>query len=630
MLTMFRRFLGTWAARAFFLVLIASFALWGVADVIRNYGNDTALAHVGDRKIEPPEFQEALRVQLAQVSRMLGGKTEPTPQIRRAVAEQVLDRLVVQAAIQNAVARLGVSVPDDALRAAVFDIPAFRGLSGTFDRAKFEQVLRQNNLTEPRFLELMRSDLAQRQLMEAVQVGAAPPDVLTQQVFAFQRETRVAAYVELPFAAAAEPPAPDAAELQRFYDNNPDRYSAPEFRRIKAVILSPETVARALDVPDADLAAYYAQHRAEYVTAEKRSVEVVVAQDEALARNLATVWTAGADWDAVQKAAETAGGSAVALEDAAQGEFPAPELGAAVFAAAPQAVTGPVQSALGWQVFRVTKVSPGADRPLEAVRDEVRQKVAQERATDQVYARANTLEDALSASGNLDDLPGDLGVAAVTGTVNAQGNTSSGEPAPIPGSPALKQALLAAAFAMAKGEPARMAEGPDQSYFAVAVEDTTAAALRPFAEVEAQVREDWERDTRRKEQERAAAALLASAKTAGGLDDAATVAGRQLQRSPPMVRAQPTPGVPREFTEPVFGLKPSEPSMIETPEGFYVLELADVSTPDAAADPLGSGQIKGALTQALGQDIEVTMAGALRDRTRPLVNKRVFDGLTQP
>lgn len=629
MLSLFRRFLSTWAARAFFLVLIASFGLWGIADVVRNVGRDGAIATVGDRKIEAPEFQEAMRTQLAQVSRMLGGKTEPTPAIRQAVAGQVLDRLVVQAAIQNEVARLGLVVPDEALRAAVFDIPAFRGASGAFDRARFEAVLRNNNLTEPRFLDLMRSDLGQRQLMEAVQVGAAPPEVLTAQVFAFQRETRVAQYVELPFAAAAEPPAPTDADLQRAYDNG-DRYSAPEFRRVKAVILSPDTVARDIEVPDADVSAYYEQHKAEYVTSEKRSVEVVVAQEEGRARDIATAWIAGADWDAVQKAAATAGASSASLDDAAATEFPAPELGQAVFAAPAETVTGPIQSTLGWQVFRVTKVTTGTERTLAEAADEIRTRLARERAVDQVYARANKLEDALSASASLDDLPGDLGVAAVTGTLDAQGNTPAGEPAPIPGSLALRQAFVTAAFALGRNEPARMTEGPDQSYFAVTVEDTTPAARKPFAEVEAQVREDWEREVRRKEQERVAAKLLTAAQAGSSLDDAATVAGLRLERTPPMARAQPTPGVPAEMTEPLFGMKPGATTMIEAPEGFYVMALAEIAAPDPATDPLGTAQIRTALTQSIGQDIELTVAAALRTQAKPQVNRTLLDSMAQP
>ncbi len=75
--SVFRAFLSTWAARAFFVVLVAAFALWGIADVVRNVGHDTALATVGDRKIEPPEFQEAFRRDLAQVTRMMGAARSP-------------------------------------------------------------------------------------------------------------------------------------------------------------------------------------------------------------------------------------------------------------------------------------------------------------------------------------------------------------------------------------------------------------------------------------------------------------------------------------------------------------------------------------------------------------------------
>ena len=81
--------------------------------------------------------------------------------------------------------------------------------------------------------------------------------------------------VEFPFAAAPEPPAPTEAELQRWYDNHPDQYSSPEYRRIKAIVLSPQTLAKDIPITDADLQAAYEQHKAEYVKPAKRSAEVI-------------------------------------------------------------------------------------------------------------------------------------------------------------------------------------------------------------------------------------------------------------------------------------------------------------------------------------------------------------------
>ena len=629
MLAQFRRFLSTKAAKVFFFVLIIPFVMWGVADVARNFGQDTALAKVGGRKIEVPEFQDAFRQQMAQVTRMLGGKVDPTPAMRRGIAGQTLERLVIQAAIADEVTNLGIVAPDDAVRQTVFEIPAFKNLSGVFDRKQFEGVLRQNNLNEGRFLELVRSDLGQRQLMEAVQVGVAPPEVLLRLVFAFQRETRVAQTVELPLSAAPEPAAPTTEQLRAAWQDDPSRYSAPAFRRIKAVVLSPETMAREIDVPEADIAAYYQSHAADFGGPEKRSLQVLVAQDEALAQKLAAQWQGGADWVAMQKAAADAGAASVALDDTARDGLPASAMTDAAFSAVQGTVTQPVKTDFGWQVVRVTKVTPSTVRPLAEVTEEVKLKVGRERATDLVYTRANKLEDALSAGTGLDDLPGDLGVAAIAGTLDAQGNTKDGEPAPIPGSAALRQAIITAAFAAPLREPPKMVEGPDQSYFALTVEEETPPALKPFEAVEAQIRENWLRDARRRAQETVAAKLLTAAKSGGSLDDAALVAGLRIERTPAMVRGSPTPGVARELVEPVFGMKKGDATMVETPEGFIVAKLVEVTAPEPSADPLGATQMRAALAQSVAQDTEVTFAAALRDRAKPTVNRTLLDSVSQ-
>ncbi|MGI4952403.1 MAG: SurA N-terminal domain-containing protein [Janthinobacterium lividum] len=629
MLSAFRKFLNTRAARLFFFVLIIPFVLWGVADVVRNMGQETALATVGGRKIEAPEFQEAFRQQLAQATRQLGGRTEATPAIRRAVAAQTLDRLIFQAAIADEVRRLGITVPDEALRQAVFEIPAFRGRSGGFDRATFENVLRQNNYTEGRFLEQLRVDLAQRQLMEAVQVGVGVPQALLKPIYAFSKETRVAEVVDLPFVAAAEPPEPTEADLRRAYADDPARYAAPAYRHIKAVVITPDTIARDIEVPDADVAAFYEQHKAEFGSAEKRSLQVLVAQDETVARRLDAQWKAGADWATIQKAAADAGASAAELDDAVQADIPGTELGQAAFAAAAGTVVGPVKSEFGWQVLRVTKVTPGSEKTLDSVRDELRTRIARERAVDQVYSRINRLEDVLSSGASFDEIPADLGATVLGGTLDAQGNTKDGEPAPLPGTPALRQAILTAAFALPKGEPPKLTEGPDQSYFALTVDDETPPAPRPFDAVQAQVRENYEADARRKEQETVAARLLAATKAGGSLADAATVAGLRVERTQPIARSTPTAGVPPALIQPVFGLKPGETTMVETPQGFLVARLAEVSSPDPAADPAAAAQVRTALNQALTQDVEVTYASALRERARPTVNRTLLESLSQ-
>ena len=243
MISIFRAFLNTWAAKVFFLLLIGVFVLWGVGDVFTQRSTDTTVATVGKTRIEMEEVAEAYRRQLSQVSRMLGGNIEPTAEMKRGVAAQALERLITQAALSSAAAEMGLVVPDEALRQAVFDTPAFAAPGGTFNRRQFDEVLRNNGLSEPRFLDLMRVEIAQRQLMAAARAGAVSPETMTRLVYAFQQEKRIAEIVELRLDRVARPEAPERAVLERWYTNNIAQFSTPEYRRIKAVVLAPELLA---------------------------------------------------------------------------------------------------------------------------------------------------------------------------------------------------------------------------------------------------------------------------------------------------------------------------------------------------------------------------------------------------
>ena len=162
-----------------------------------------------------------------------------------------------------------------------------------------------------------------------------------------QFEKRAADMALFPFAAAPEPAAPDEAELQRWYDNHPDSYSTPEYRRIKAIELSPQSLSSEITITDEELHSAYEEHKAEYVTPEKRSAEVISAPDETKARTLADKWRGGTDWAAMQAAAQAEGASAIAQDDATPVQFPDPDLAKAVFSTPADAVSEPVKGQLG-------------------------------------------------------------------------------------------------------------------------------------------------------------------------------------------------------------------------------------------------------------------------------------------
>jgi peptidyl-prolyl cis-trans isomerase D len=303
MITQLRHYTESWIARGFFLIMAVSFVGWGISgDLFNLMGPPSWVAKVAGQTIQISAFQAEYQRAMAQQTRTLPAGQEATPGLRRQVGQQTLDRMIAQAALGVELNKLRIVTPDDALAATVRSMPAFQGRDGKFDHNLFTSLLQSNGYTEARFLAQLRSDMAQQQLLSVTNGSVAAPDAEVKPLYDSQYEKRSADMAFFPLTAAPEPAAPDEAALTRWYANHKDSYTTPEFRRIKAVELSPQSLASEITVTDADLQAAYDQQKSEYQTAEKRSAEVISAPDEAKAEALAGTWRGGADWTAMQAA----------------------------------------------------------------------------------------------------------------------------------------------------------------------------------------------------------------------------------------------------------------------------------------------------------------------------------------
>jgi peptidyl-prolyl cis-trans isomerase D len=636
MISQFRRYTDSWIARGFFIIMAVSFVGWGISgDIFRLMGPPSWVAKVAGQTIEIPAFQAEYGRALAQQTRDLPSGQEAPPALRRQVGQETLNRMVAQAALAQELTALHVVTPDEALAAAVRAMPAFRGSDGKFNKALFENTLRNAGFTEARFLDQLRADMTQRQLLSSLSGSVAAPDTEVKPLYESEFEKRAADMAVFPLSAAPDPTAPDDAALRRWYDNHPDLYATPEYRRIKAIELSPQSLSSEITITDAELHTAYDEHTSEYVTPEKRSAQVISAPDEAKARSLADKWRGGADWMAMQAAAQAAGAAALSQDDATSVQFPDPDLAKAVFAAPADAVSEPVKGQLGWFVVKVTKIAPGAVTTFDQAKQQLKDQALASKAADLMYDRANKLDQLLGNGNGLDDLPGDLGVVGVTGTLDAQGNTEAGTPAPIPGPAELKKAIITAAFQARQGDPPSLTEVQTPStggsaYYALALESIIPPGKKPFDAVKDQVADDWKQDQRRRFQDQAATAMMVAVQGGKSFSDAATVAGVTPKLSPAVTRNETNPEIPPLLQRVLFGMKKGEATMVETPEGFVVGQLVEVVKPDAAADKAGYDQARSAVTKSIDNDMATVFIDAVRQRARPQINQQAFDSVVQP
>jgi len=627
-----RLFVDSWAGRVFALLLFAAFVFWGIGGFVNQLGHGDAgtVASVGGQKVTVQDFDSAFRQQLAQVAAQSGGDPSSLPAAERGqIGLQVLQGLVSHAEALAEATRLGIVVPDDVLRSTVFDFAAFKGPDGRFDRARFDGWLSQHGLNEAYLLRLIREDMAASALTEPLSAAARAPDVLVRRAFDYEAQTRTVDMVRFDFDRMPQPAAPDQAGLQRWFDNHPGQFRSPEYRRVRVVVLSPETVARTTMVSEADERALYAQDPHFAPVPEKRSVQVITTPDQATADALAAAWKGGASWTAMQAQAVGKGQQTVpvALDSASQATFPDPALGSLAFRTPVGTVAGPVHLDTGWVLVKPVSVTPGVTHSFADERAALHDRIAAQRAADGMAERVRRLQDAIAGGGGLDQIPADIGAAAAEGTLDAQGDTQSGVPAPLPGSPALRRAIIEQAFDQKPGPVSALKQGPDGADYAVQVESVTPARPLTFAQAEDKVRAAFLQAAIRREANVAASGLYARIRHAGGL---AKSGSPDVIHSAPFRRNAQTPDIPPDLVHLAFSLAVGESTMVETPQGFVVATVTGVQHPDPASDRLGYDRLRASLDSSVGDDIEASYAMALRGRVQPSLNAQAIRSVVGP
>ncbi|MGH7063114.1 MAG: SurA N-terminal domain-containing protein, partial [Stellaceae bacterium] len=148
--------------KVLFGMLILSFGVWGIGDIFRNRAPDTVVASVGGETIDAAALQNALQPVLERLRLQTGGTVDLEQAKKLGVVDRVLDQLVDRGLADQETARLQLDVSDEAVRSTISHDPTFRGQTGVFDRAAFNEMLAANHMSEDQYVEMTRREIAAR------------------------------------------------------------------------------------------------------------------------------------------------------------------------------------------------------------------------------------------------------------------------------------------------------------------------------------------------------------------------------------------------------------------------------------------------------------------------------------
>jgi peptidyl-prolyl cis-trans isomerase D len=488
MLDTLRKGAKSWVAQFLLVLLVASFAVWGISGSILNAGGNAVIT-VGDTEVSPNEFRLAYDRQMAAVGQQLG--TRLTQEQARAfgIENQVYSQLIAGALLDEQAREMNLGLSDSRLAALIAQDAAFHDFNSRFDRSIFRRVLNSVGMSEEDYIR-SRSQVAVRtQIVEAVAEGFDAPDAMISALAQYEAETRDVNYLLLTKANIDPVPAPSDAELTSFFESNKTRYAAPEYRKFTYVKLESEDIADPAAISEEMARADYEARKNRYTTAETRTIDQLVFADREAAEAAEADLASGKSFDTlITDQGRTS--ADVRIGSFTQETVPDQSLADAAFAIAEAGGVSPVvDGQFGPVILRVAEITPESSRSFEEVETEIRQELALAEAAQILLDVHDAYEDARAGGMTLMEAATQQKLTPITmEAVDRSGQTPDGTVlSELPQS----QQLLRGVFETDPGVEAPPISLGVEGFVWFEVEDVTPARDRTLDEVREQVVADW-------------------------------------------------------------------------------------------------------------------------------------------
>lgn len=485
MLLQMRSLTRGWIAYVLLFLLVIAFAIWGVNDVFSGVGSQN-LAEVGGRKITPAQLSRELELTL-RAERNNGNNMTQAEAIDAGLHTRLLENMIGRAAIQSYADKLGVSVSDASVAARIREIPAvLNPVTGQFDETAYAAFLQQLGYTGPEFENDVRSDLTTQMLMNSLVSGARAPASFGALAVAYEGETRTVSIAEAPASAIGAIPQPTAAQVQTFYEESQEQLRLPEFRSLTIASARLQDFVPRVDVPEQRVREEFEARRAMLTQPERRTYVRIAASNQAQANDVAARIGRG---EAPAAVAQALGLQVTRGENQTRTEVADARVAEAVFGMAAGAPPRVVQGQLSpFVVVRVETITPAVEPSYAAQRDELRNAIAQDEASDLLSAAISAFEEARAGGASVADAARQVGFPVLTvPAVEAGGRDQTGAPVE---ALAGQENLLTTAFETPEGEASDFTPVGEADVI-VSVDRIIPASVRPLDDVRTELVNAW-------------------------------------------------------------------------------------------------------------------------------------------
>ncbi len=622
MLESLRSFVGSWVAKVLLVLLVGSFALWGIEGGILSGGNANSVASVGETKVSATSFVGVYNRALGDTQRQIGRRLTRDQARVFGVEGRALNQLVSWAALDEFARINGLSLSEETLARLIAENPVFHDSTGKFSRDNFRRAVYEAQMRESDFINLQNASAIRNQLTEAFATGQVLPKVFENALAQYTEEERSFDWIAITPEIAGAPPTPTDEQLKTYFEANKTTYRAPEYRKLTLLALEPKDIADEAAVTDAEIQADYDSRKASYAKPEQRRVQQLVFKSQEKADEAVKALQEGAVFESVLA------DNNVQLSDADLGLQSKDKLPSAIaeqaFALDLNQTSEILKGPFGPTMIRVTEIEPAKTTQLDEVKDDIRKDLALRRAADTIISLQETLEDIRAGGASLAEAADQLGYKART--IESVDRTGRDNKEQVISDLPSSQKLLSDAFQSAVGDQPSPIDFGTAGYAWYEIVEITEPRDRGLDEVSEKVTKDWTSAEQSKLLQVKAEELKKKLESGTEMASIAADLGTEIKTTQLLKRTGREDGFPVAAAQAGFAGDTKHIAIVdgETPGEKVLLKVTEVKGLEAQAVAVPEN-IRTAANQGAAEDLLNQFVGKLRSEYPVTQNPALID-----
>ena len=257
MLSSLRKYSRSWFVALAIGAIAIVFIFWGVGGFKSGQFQEAAMVNGSPILLTTfiRQYNEALK---EYQERAQGELTEEAIKKMR-LKEQVLSRLIDEVLVQQAAERADITVSTPELQDWIRQQPYFQE-NGQFSERRYLGLLARVHLSPAAFEEQERQKLLMHKLIQSLTAFAKVSDGELQEYFRLAREEVAVQYLALPVEAFVARQHPGEAEMAAYYQEHQAEFRLPERVRVRYVLFRPQDYLARAEVSPQEVEEYLKDH----------------------------------------------------------------------------------------------------------------------------------------------------------------------------------------------------------------------------------------------------------------------------------------------------------------------------------------------------------------------------------